>query len=132
NMAPRTMPVKPMPTSARNRRRVSNFGFAMTGVSADGDEVIVIEQDVHQALPAVLPLPTEEMDARLLLWSRGRPAENGLERRDDKGGVQPVVEPASQAVRLPPHPVAVDQRQRLLRHDALVAPVTLFHAGRIE
>src|SRR5262245_19352836 len=54
SMAPRARPVKPMPISARNVRRWMPWqlqsGF-MVGTSADGHEVVVVEQHVYQVLP---------------------------------------------------------------------------------
>src|SRR4051794_17575044 len=66
SIAPRTMPVKPMPTSARNALRgtrphpaslvrlaaiVGSPSLASrVDRSADGHEVVVVEQHVHEAL----------------------------------------------------------------------------------
>src|SRR5688500_14839637 len=52
--APRARPVKPRPTSARKARRLGrpqqSAGCRMAGSSADGHEVVVVEQHVDQVL----------------------------------------------------------------------------------
>src|SRR5262245_6411382 len=64
SMAPSTRPVKPMPQSARNARRwirpqqeaAGDFLCGnMSSPSANGHEVIVIEEHLHQVLAGAQP-----------------------------------------------------------------------------
>src|SRR5258708_28262904 len=78
--APRARPVKPIPVSARKPRRVRPLQFIG---SPDGDEIVVVEEHVHQALPRSVRV-VERAFAFLALGVGGRPTQDALEGASDE------------------------------------------------
>src|SRR5262245_45195734 len=153
--APSTSPVNPMPTSDRKARRETpaQVGCRQAGLfSADGDEVIVVQEHVDEARAGAGLRGSalfgaehagenyQRLLALCLLLAGGRAAQDSLERRGDE--VRARRRPAS-CLELPldgrrrlgragQDHFAVRHQQRLLWHDGLMAAVALLHARPIE
>src|SRR4051812_2415813 len=98
SMAPKARPVKPMPTSARNVRRWMPRQLrsgVMVGTSADGHEVVVVEQHVYQVLPrpcgGVGGGRGDGLGARRERRQPGGPPEQGLLLAEEPPAPRPLL-----------------------------------------
>ena len=96
---------------------------------ADGDEVVV----VHEGLQEEVTLEQgETLPACLQFGICAIPADDNQKRPSDEGIVVEGLQFCRQGIRAIPAEFAVGQGQGLLRHHALIAPVTFEHIAIVE